>query len=166
MLISVRNAAVQDAAVSAGLVNALTREICEATNISHFDNDLPRTEKLCEELIRQGHYTVLLGYADVALAGIATITENYALYAGGKVGTVQELYFVREMRSSGIGAALLNAILARGKERDWAAIELCTPPLPQFEKTIAFYSRHGFTPVGGRKMRQYLSTTNSVSIIA
>ncbi|WP_373888325.1 GNAT family N-acetyltransferase [Massilia sp. YMA4] len=71
-------------------------------------------------------------------AGVITVTESHALYAGGRIGIVQECYVGPAYRSHGVGAAL----------------ELCTPPLPRFERTLAFYQRHGLVPVGGRKMRR------------
>ncbi len=38
---------------------------------------------------------------------------------------------------------------ARGGNR----LEATTPPLPQFDKTLAFYVREGFFVTGGRKLK-------------
>jgi hypothetical protein len=43
-----------------------------------------------------------------------------------------------------------------GKARGWKRLEVTTPPLPQFEKTLAFYEREGFAITGGRKLKVLL----------
>ena len=93
----------------------------------------------------------------ITLFAVATISETYALYAGGKIGIIQEFYVIPEFRSSGVGSKLLDAIRIHGVNRNWSCIELCTPPLPEFERTVAFYQTNGLLPVGGRKMRQNLN---------
>ena len=39
---------------------------------------------------------------------------------------------------------------------EMVSIELCTPPLPEFEASLRFYQKNGLAPVGGRKMREML----------
>ncbi|WP_445368773.1 GNAT family N-acetyltransferase [Methylomonas sp. BW4-1] len=88
---------------------------------------------------------------------VSTITETYALYAGGKIGVIQEFYVIPEFRCSGVGALLIEQIRSYGQRRGWSCLELCTPPLPEFERTLSFYQHNGLMPVGGRKMRQNLA---------
>jgi len=38
----------------------------------------------------------------------------------------------------------------------WTRLEVTTPPLPQFDKTLAFYTREGFSITGGRKLKVVL----------
>lgn len=52
---------------------------------------------------------------------------------------------------------LIQQVQDYGKKHNWSCIELCTPPLPEFEQTLNFYQKNGLTPVGGRKMRQTLT---------
>lgn len=40
-----------------------------------------------------------------------------------------------------------------GISRGWTRLEVTTPPLPQFDKTLAFYERQGFANTGGRKLK-------------
>ena len=89
---------------------------------------------------------------------MASMTENFALYAQGKIGTVQEFYVEPDYRSSGVGANLMDAVKAHAKAHHWACIELCTPPLPQFNGSLCFYQSQGLAAVGGRKMRIKLNT--------
>ena len=60
-------------------------------------------------------------------------------YAGGKIGVIHEFYVSPEYRSSGVGAQLIEQIKRHAKAQNWASIELCTPPLPAFDKTLSFY---------------------------
>lgn len=149
-------ATAQDSAVVARLVEELTGEICARTNTQHFDIDLEGTERRCQEFIEKGYYTAILGtYAGEAIA-LATIAQTYALYAGGKIGVIQEFYVVPEFRSRGVGEQLIAQVRAYCETNAWSCMELCTPPLPEFERALSFYQAHGLVPVGGRKMRQKL----------
>lgn len=156
MDIEFRMANEDDAKTIGELVIKLTEEICIRTNTQHFEIDLPNTIRRCRDLIHDNHYGAIIGYSDNKPIAIATFTESYALYAGGKVAIIPEFYVVPEFRSSGIGEKLLAHIKNYGRENGWSCIELCTPPLPEFERTLLFYQKNGLVPVGGRKMRQQI----------
>ncbi|MDF1761822.1 MAG: GNAT family N-acetyltransferase [Oleibacter sp.] len=146
----------KDAEIIGDLVIKLTEEICTKTNAKHFDIDLPGTIKRCRDLIHDKNYGAIIGYFSNKPIAVSTFTESYALYAGGKVGIIPEFYVDPEFRSSGVGESLLSQIKDYGRNNGWSCIELCTPPLPEFERTLLFYHKNGLVPVGGRKMRQYL----------
>lgn len=145
------------AEIIGSLVVQLTQEICERTNAQHFNIDLKGTVQRCEELLSAGHYAAIIGWSDVTPVAVSTITETYALYAGGKIGVIQEFYVIPEFRCSGVGAMLLEQVKNYGQKQGWSCIELCSPPLPEFERTLSFYQNNGLVPVGGRKMRQNLA---------
>jgi len=147
-----------NAEIIGSLVVQLTQEICERTQMQHFDIDLQGTIQRCEELLMAGHYAAIIGWSENIPVAVATITETYALYAGGKIGVIQEFYVIPEFRSFGVGAKLVEQVKQYGQKREWSCIELCTPPLPEFERTLSFYQHNGLVPVGGRKMRQNLAT--------
>lgn len=140
------------------MVVQLTQEICERTNAQHFDIDLKGTVQRCKELLTAGHYAAIIGWSDSIPVAVSTITETYALYAGGKIGVIQEFYVIPEFRSSGVGAMLIEQVKNYGQKHGWSCIELCTPPLPEFQRALSFYQHNGLVPVGGRKMRQNLAT--------
>lgn len=148
------------AEIIGALVVQLTQEICERTDAQHFDIDLDATIRRCKELISAGHYTAIIGCSDTIPIAVATIAETYALYAGGKIGVIQEFYVMPKFRRSGVGTLLIEQVRNYGQQRAWSCIELCTPPLPEFERTLHFYQHNGLIPVGGRKMRQNLATKN------
>jgi GNAT superfamily N-acetyltransferase len=142
------------ATLVAELVTALTREICDrCDDQSQFEHNEPLAAQLCARWIDEGIYTVLLAWSGEQAVGLAAIAESHALYAEGKIGIIQECYVVPEYRSRSVGAALLDAAFDLAPQRGWACMELCTPPLPEFANALAFYERHAFRPVGGRKMR-------------
>lgn len=157
MEITFKQATHAEADIAGTLAFELTREICERTRAQHFNINLPDTIQRCRELIAAGHYTVIIAYADNTPVAIATLTETYALYAGGKIGVIQEFCVKPEYRSSGIGAQLIDEVRKHGLQQQWSCVELCTPPLPEFERTLAFYQQNGLMPVGGRKMRQVIT---------
>ena len=156
MDIHFRVATIKDAEIIGTLVVELTNEICKLTKASHFDIDLNGTIQQCIELIHKGHYCAIIGEYNNKPIAVVTMTETYALYVKGKIGVIQEFYISPNFRASGIGSLLIEQVKMHGKNNDWSCIELCTPPLPEFERTLNFYQSNGLKPVGGRKMRQSL----------
>ncbi len=157
MEINFRIATVKDSKIIGSLVVDLTTEISEVTKAQHFDIDLNGTIQRCSELISDGHYSAIIGVYENKPIAVATMTETYALYAGGKIGVIQEFYVSPECRTSGIGSMLIEQVQNHGVKHNWSCIELCTPPLPEFEQTLNFYQKNGLIAVGGRKMRQALA---------
>jgi GNAT superfamily N-acetyltransferase len=156
MIIDFKVAKLEDSKAIGSLIVDLTSEICELTKAQHFKISLNSTVERCRDLIRDGHYAAIIGRQKNKAVAIATLTETYALYAGGKIGVIQEFYVSPSLRSSGVGSMLVEQVKKYGKQHDWSCIELCTPPLPEFERTLNFYQKNGLIPVGGRKMRQAL----------
>lgn len=149
-----RWAQAQDAGVVANLVHQLLDEVSARAGFEAFSVDEATSEQTVRRWLEQGHYQALLAYDGDKPVGVATIAQSFALYAGGPIGIIQEFFVESPLRSSGLGAQLLDRIGDLARRRNWSALELCTPPLPEFDKTLAFYRRHGFQPVGGRKMRR------------
>ena len=145
-----------DAEVIACMVSKLTGEITARTSSRLFNISEGETADRCRALLQARHYAAILAYAEQRPIAVATFTETYALYAGGKIGLVQEFYVEPEFRAKGVGTRLIKEIREYGGKSGWACMELTTPPLPEFAQTLEFYQANGLSPVGGRKMRQYL----------
>ena len=156
MKINFRLATAKDSEIIGNLVVELTNEISLLTNAKHFDIDLSDTIVRCSELIQRGHYCAIIGEYENTPIAVVTMSETYALYVSGKIGVVQEFYVAPQFRASGVGSMLIEQVKHYGKRCNWSCIELCTPPLPEFERTLNFYQQNGLNPVGGRKMRQML----------
>jgi GNAT superfamily N-acetyltransferase len=156
MQIKFKVAKLEDSETIGYMVISLTNEICKLTKAKHFDINLSSTILRCRNLITDGHYAAIIAEYQNEPIAVVTFTETYALYAGGKIGLIQEFYVLPEYRDSGVGSMLVEQFKKYGKQHNWSCIELCTPPLPEFEKTLNFYKKNGLIPVGGRKMRQAL----------
>lgn len=80
--------------------------------------------------------------------GVLTVTETFAIYAGGRYGVIDEMYVVPEHRSSGVGRVLLEAAKELGMVRGWRRIDVTAPPGAAWERTVRFYEREGFIFTG------------------
>ena len=122
----------------AKLAVCLTNEIIERTGIKHFDVDVPLAIALCDNYISHGLYHVLAAFDDDEIVGFAAVCESCSLYAEGKFGIIQEFYVMPEYRSRGVGKALIQETVESAKAKGWKRLELCTPPIPEFERTVDF----------------------------
>ena len=132
----------------AKLAVCLTSEIVARTGTRHFDVEVRRLTRLCEAYLRDGRYGVVAAFDAGRIVGFATLCESCSLYAEGAFGIVQEFYVQPEYRSQGIGERLVNELVTHARSRGWRRLELCTPPLPEFERTVAFYRANGFEVPG------------------
>jgi len=140
----------------AKLAVCLTNEIIERTGVKYFNVDSSLAIKLCQDFIAQGHYHVIAAQDGDTLVGFGALCESRSLYAEGCFGILQEFYVLPDYRSQGIGKALLEEIAQFAKQQDWRRLELCTPPVPEFEATVAFYQTNGFEITGGYKMKRVI----------
>lgn len=148
---------VDDAVELAAMVGELLTEIMNAIGEAAFNFDFVETEDRLRTFLRQGRYVVFIARnADRAPIGFLTLYESYGLYAEGVFGTIPECYVRPDFRALGIGHRLLERAGAFGKTQGWRRLEVTTPPLPQFERTLAFYQREGFAISGGRKLKRLL----------
>jgi GNAT superfamily N-acetyltransferase len=80
-------------------------------------------------------------------------TWDHYMYAEGAFGTIPELYVRPAYRANRLGLDLVFQAKSFGASRGWTRLEVTTPPLPQFDRTLAFYEREGFSITGGRKLK-------------
>lgn len=138
----------------AKLAVCLTSEIIERTGIKHFDADLPLAISLCKSYVSNGLYKVIAAFDENKIVGFGSLCESHSLYAEGAFGIIQEFYVMPNYRSKDIGKELISEIVRFAKSKKWKRLELCTPPLPEFNRTVAFYRANGFEITGGRKMKR------------
>jgi len=137
----------------AKLAVCLTNEIIERTGVKHFQVDVPLAVELCESFINAGQYRVIAAFDGQAIIGFGALCESRSLYAEGVFGIIQEFYVLPDYRSQDVGRHLLERIVEYAKSRQWKRLELCTPPVPEFNRTVAFYQNNGFEITGGYKMK-------------
>ena len=142
-----------DATEIAKLAVCLTNEIMERTGKKHFNVDINLAICLCKSFLQNGQYNVIAAYDGESIVGFAALCESHSLYAEGSFGIVQEFYVLPEYRSRKIGTKIIHKIKSFAESKKWKRLELCTPPLPEFEKTVNFYQENGFEITGGYKMK-------------
>jgi GNAT superfamily N-acetyltransferase len=157
---TIRRATASDAREVAEMVGELLTEIMDAIGIQAFNFDLAETTARLADFVDREKYYVFLACGESGQpVGFIALYESYALYAEGAFGTISELYVRRECRSGGLGLRLVFEARAFGVSRGWRRLEVTTPPLPEFERTLAFYECLGFSVTGGRKLKLSLQAT-------
>lgn len=155
--ISIQRATVNDAHNIAVMVGELLNEIMTTIGISFFNFSLEETKARLTDFIEHEKYFVFVAQNEhAAPIGFITLFEGYALYAEGAFGTIPELFVRPAFRSQNVGQQLLEQGKIFGSLRGWKRLEVTTPPLPQFEKTLSFYEREEFAITGGRKLKVLL----------
>ena len=151
---TIQRALADDAQKVAVMVGELLAEIMNATGVQAFNFDLVETtSRLKEYLNHEKYYVFVVHSGCMSPAGFIALYESFALYANGTFGTIPEFYVRSGHRSKGLGFRLLNQAKSFGASRGWTRLEVTTPPLPQFDRTLAFYKREGFTISGGLKLK-------------
>lgn len=155
--LTIQQATVSDAQEIAIMVGELLTEIMTAIDIQAFNFDLVETTSRLQDFISREKYFVFVARsANGTPAGFIALYESYALYAEGAFGTIPELYVRPEYRVHKLGMRLVSQAKSFGASRNWKRLEVTTPPLPQFDRTLAFYEREGFAISGGRKLKVLL----------
>jgi len=149
----IRAATIHDVPQVAEMVGELLAEIMARIGVQAFNFDLAATVDRLGAFISQEKYFVFGAWDGDAPAGFIALYESYALYAEGAFGTIPELYVRPEYRSKELGTQLVARARTFGDARGWKRLEVTTPPLPEFDKTLAFYEREGFAITGGRKLK-------------
>ena len=151
---TIHPASVEDAPEVATMVGELLAEIMQAIGVQAFNFDLGATTARLQDFIQREKYFVFVARdSDHSPAGFIALYESYALYAEGAFGTIPELYVRPAQRVHGVGLQLVAQAKSFGAARGWTRLEVTTPPLPQFDRTLAFYEREGFAISGGRKLK-------------
>lgn len=155
--IAIYQAGPDDAPEVAAMAGELLDEIMRTIGVQAFNFSLDETTARLKDFIEQENYFVFVAKTgETGAVGFIALTESHALYAEGAFGTIPELYVRPAFRSQNVGLRLVEQAKAFGHSRGWKRLEVTTPPLPQFDKTLAFYERERFAIAGGRKLKVLL----------
>jgi GNAT superfamily N-acetyltransferase len=155
--IAIHRATSDDAQEVAIMVGELLAEITNAIGVQAFNFDLYETTIRLKDFLEREKYFVFVARNDgVNPAGFIALYESHALYADGAFGTIPELYVCPAFRKNKLGLRLISQAKSFAASRGWTRLEVTTPPLPQFDKSLAFYEREGFEISGGRKLKLVL----------
>ena len=152
--ITIETATPGDSHEIAVMVGELLSEIMNTIGVQAFNFDLEETTDRLRDFLNHEKYFVFIAHDEGKKAvGFLALYESHALYAEGSFGSIPELYVRPEYRSNNVGFRLVSQAKSFGASRGWKRLEVTTPPLPQFDKTLAFYEREGFAISGGRKLK-------------
>jgi len=152
--ITIEKVTADDSHEIAVMVGELLSEIINATGVQAFNFNLEETTNRLKDFINSDKYFVFVARENGGNpVGFVALYESYALYAEGHFGTMPELYVRPAFRSNHVGLNLVSKAKSFGISRGWKRLEVTTPPIPQFDKTLAFYEREGFAITGGRKLK-------------
>ena len=157
-MLIIKEALPGDYFIVTNLFEALLREIEDRTHSGPNLFRIKNTGENCREFIESGIYKVFMAFDEESKKniGFLSLCESYSLYADGSFAIIQEFFVQPAYRSRGVGAKLLKAAKQYGEEKGWKRLEVTTPPLPGFERTLSFYEENGFQITGGRKMKKDL----------
>lgn len=142
----IRRATESDAETVAVLVFALLDELCGPEPSGYAAENL---SELGITLMRSGELTALIAEQNGGAIGVLVLNGCASLYAG-RFGEITELYVKPPFRSSGVGEALVDAACELAREKSWSRLEVGTPDLPTWSRTLAFYTRNRFIETGAR----------------
>ena len=135
------------------LTGELLSEIMSAVDNYLFHVDIEQVKELAYELIEKNIYQVFIAPHKQEIVAFISLQEHHTLYAGGSYGTISEFYVKPEYRSSNIGKMLISKVKEYASEKNYRRVEVTTPPLPEFVRSLDFYKKNGFEITGGRKMK-------------
>lgn len=134
-----------DAALVGELVHDLIHELNPQSS-----NTLADYQQFAAKALAQPTYLAFLLYHGDELAGMVSVNECCATYAGGLFGEIPEFYIKPVFRSRHYGEVLIAHVKHIAHQRSWRVIEVGAPAYPIWARTIAFYKRHGFQEIGPR----------------
>ncbi|RUT29112.1 GNAT family N-acetyltransferase [Paenibacillus zeisoli] len=154
-MIRIEEASLDDYPIITELFEQLIREITLRTSSTSPIFQVSGTLERCKYYLESGIYKVFNAIDENKgqIVGFLSLCESNSLYADGNFGIIQEFYVQPEYRSMGVGSKLLLSAKEYGKKKSWRRLEVTTPPLPAFEKTISFYENGGFNVTGGKKLK-------------
>jgi GNAT superfamily N-acetyltransferase len=106
------------------------------------------TTDLIKNMVANGRTEIYFAKTGQKVAGILTLTECQAIYAGGRYGLLDEMYILPKFRSGGMGRQLVEKITMLAKERHWKRIDVTAPTEERWLRTVKFYEACGFVFTG------------------
>ena len=142
MSVSIRTAERYDKEACLGLLSALTGRPAEDA-----------WDTVFEQLLTGERGTVVVAEEDGAVLGLATVSYNLAIRYAGEYCQLEELIVDPEARGRNVGALLMEAAVAKARQRGCAEMGLYL--VERTEGNRPFYEKFGFRYVGS-EMRQRL----------
>jgi GNAT superfamily N-acetyltransferase len=101
-----------------------------------------------------GRFIPLLATDDEGMPlGVLTLSEGFAIYAGGAYGVIDEMYVRPPYRSQGIGTRLVEEAMTIARCRRWFRVDVTAPEGDDEAPAVRFYEKMGFEFTGKKLCR-------------
>jgi GNAT superfamily N-acetyltransferase len=77
-----------------------------------------------------------------------TIAVIFAVYAGGDIGVINEMYVNPDYRCKGVGKMLVDKAKELAKKKKWQRLDVTAPTEHKWVRTVKFYEQQGFVFTG------------------
>jgi GNAT superfamily N-acetyltransferase len=116
----------------------------EASEIEKIDD-----KRIIDDLINNPdrHFSYF-AYNDNEIVGMITIAKIYAVYAGGDIGVINEMYVTPDFRSKGVGKMLVDKAKQLAEKNNWKRLDVTAPTEQKWIRTVRFYEKQGFVFTG------------------
>jgi GNAT superfamily N-acetyltransferase len=113
--------------IALALVEALLAELGEeGQEFAGIDRDKLQVD--LQRNLASGRFLALLAKdASGTPIGVLTLSQSFALYAGGEYGVIDEMYVLPEHRGQGVGRALIEAAVTIARHRRWFRLDVTGP---------------------------------------
>ena len=85
--------------------------------------------------------------------GVLTLSETFAIYAGGAYGVIDEMYVRPAYRCRGVGTRLVEEAMTIARRRRWFRVDVTGPEGQDEAPAVDFYEKLGFE-FTGKKLRR------------
>jgi GNAT superfamily N-acetyltransferase len=145
MAVSIRFAVAEDREACIELLEELAGTSRESLSVN--------VGEAFDQLLTRERGEIFLAVEDQEFLGMATVSYNLAMRYGGEYCQLEELIVDPAARGKKIGALLMEAVVARARERGCGEFGLYL--VESTEHNRPFYEKFGFVAVG-TEMRQRL----------
>jgi len=122
----------------------LIKELADYDKLS--DQVVTTEDELKKVLFGENNFVeILIAEYEGQMAGQALFFKNFSTFLGKPGIYLEDLYVKPEMRSKGIGKALLDKLISLAKERNYGRVEWSV--LDWNESAIDFYKKIGAKPL-------------------
>lgn len=140
---NIRPATTNDAAQIAEAIKSLLLELGDEKSATE-----SLTADVVSKLMNTGKTSVFLAETEHGEhAGMISLTETQAIYAGGLYGMIDEMYVSPQYRSQNVGASLIAEAKKHAQRKGWKRLAVTAPPNNN-ERPLNFYTQNGFEPTG------------------